>query len=113
LEAPQLALLLLILTSACLTVGLCATLILRGRRDEISLLAQLGWQQRDVLFRLMREHWRIALLSGEIAVVCASGIVYLGGALPSPGSIVSLFLCGPLAGLLLVNVATLGPSWQE
>ncbi|GAC1629022.1 MAG: hypothetical protein NVS4B7_17920 [Ktedonobacteraceae bacterium] len=113
LETPQLALMLLIFLSACLTVGLCATLILRGRREEISLLARVGWQQRDVLLRVMRDNWSIALLSGEVGVVLALGIAILGDALPSVVSVISLLICGPLAGLLLVNVAALGPSWYE
>jgi len=113
LEAPQLLLLLLILSSACLTIGLCATLILRGRREEIALLAQVGWQRRDVLLRMMRDHWRVALLSGELGVVFALGMAVVGGASPSLVVAMSLLLCGPLVGLLLINVATLGPSWQE
>jgi hypothetical protein len=112
LETPQLVLVCIILTSACLTVGLCATLILRGRRNEIVLLAQVGWQRRDVLLRLMHEHWRLAFLSSELAVICASGMLFSGGTMPSFVNIVSLLLCGPLAGFLLVNIATLGPSWQ-
>ncbi len=112
LEAPQLVLVCIMLTSACLTVGLCATLILRGRRNEIVLLAQVGWQRRDVLLRLMHEHLRLTFLSSELAAICASGMLFSAGSIPSLVNIGSVLLCGPLVGFLLLNMAMLGPSWQ-
>src|SRR5439155_27283733 len=42
LGAPQIILLLLMLLAAQMTVGLCMTLLLQGRRAELSLLSKVG-----------------------------------------------------------------------
>jgi len=113
LEAPQLALLSLIVGAALLTVGLCMTLLLRGRREEMALLAKVGWERRAVILRVMRDSWWSALLSGEVGALLALGVTILGGALPPLLIIMSLLLCGPLVGVLLVSVVTIGPVWRE
>lgn len=113
LEAPQLLLLLLLLGAALLTVSLCATLMLRGRRDEISLLSMVGWERRVVLLRLMWDCWWPALLSGEVGGLLVLGATTLGGELPPLVTIAGLLACTPITGLLLVSLAAIGPAWQE
>jgi hypothetical protein len=113
LEVPQLLLLLLILMAALLTVALCVTLLLQGRREEILLLSMVGWERRSVLLRIMWDCWWPALLSGEAGGLLALGVTMLGGELPPLFIIVGLLLCAPLAGVVLVSLAAIGPAWQE
>lgn len=113
LETSQLALLLLILLASLLTVALCAILLVRGKREEVALLAMVGWERRAVLLRLLWSSWWLALLSGGIGVFLALGLVSIGGALPSMPISLALLLGGPLAGVLLVSLAALGPAWHE
>ncbi len=113
LETSQLALLLLIILASLLTVTLCTIVLLRGRREEIALLAMVGWERRSVLVRLLWSSWRPALLSGEIGVLVALGLVSIGGALPSLQISLMLLCAGPLAGVVVVSIAALGPLWHE
>src|SRR2546421_5145843 len=113
LEVPQLALLLLVLLAALLTVGLCTMLLLRGRRQELSLLAMVGWERRAVLLRVMRDSWWSALVSGEAGALLALGVTIAGGAMPPVMIVLGLLACGPLLGVALVSLVTLGPAWQE
>ena len=113
LEASQLFLLALMLIAALLTVALCTLLLIRGKRDEIILLNLLGWERRAVLLRLLWSSWRPALISGEIAVILALGMVTIVGALPSVWVSLSTLFVGPLMGVLLTTVAALGPIWFE
>ncbi len=113
LEVPQLALLFLVLLAALLTVGLCTMLLLRGRRQELSLLAMVGWERRAVLLRVMRDSWWSALVSGEAGALLALGVTIVGGAVPPVMIVVGLLVCGPLLGVALVSLVTLGPAWQE
>ncbi len=113
LEVPQLALLFLVLLAALLTVGLCTMLLLRGRRQELSLLAMVGWERRAVLLRVMRDSWWSALVSGEAGALLALGVTIAGGAVPPVMIVVGLLVCGPLLGVALVSLVTLGPAWQE
>src|SRR5205807_3867168 len=113
LEVPQLALLFLVLLAALLTVGLCTMLLLRGRRQELSLLAMVGWERRAVLLHVMRDSWWSALVSGEAGALLALGVTIAGGAVPPVMIVVGLLVCGPLLGVALVSLVTLGPAWQE
>jgi hypothetical protein len=113
LEASQLSLLLLILAAALLTVALCTTLLVRGRREEIVLLSLIGWEHRTVFLRLLWSRWRPALISGEVGVLLALGMVSIGGAMPSVWINLGALLVGPLIGMLLTTMAALGPVWYE
>jgi hypothetical protein len=113
LEIPQLLLSLLLLLSALMSIGLCVVLLLRSRRGEIVLLAQVGWERRDVLARLLREMAMAAALSGEIGVLLALFAVGLTGAPPSVGTIAAMIAGGPLLGLLLSCPLTGGLIWRE
>lgn len=114
LEGPQLLLLAVIIGAALLTVGFCSTLLLRGRRDEIQLLARIGWERGHVLLRLMRDSCSPAMVSGGIGVLAALGVAALvASALPSSLLLVCLIVCGPLLGVLLAALATIGIAWQE
>ena len=113
LEAPQIILLLLILLAAQLTVGLCMTLLLEGRRAELSLLSWVGWERPAVIWRLLWDSWRPALFSGEVGVLLAVAASSIGGVLPTPFVIGAMFVGGPLVGVLLVSMATMGPAWHE
>lgn len=113
LEAPQILLLLLILLAAQLTIGLCMTLLLQGRRAELSLLSRVGWERSAVLWRLLRDSWRPALFSGEVGVLLAMAASSIGGMLPAPFVAGAMFVGGPLVGALMVSMATMGPAWQE
>jgi len=113
LETSQLALLVLILLAALLTVTLCTTLLVRGRREEIALLAMVGWERRIVLLRLMWSSWIPAFISGEIGVLLALGLVSVGGVFPGGWVIFGLLLGGPIVGAVLVSIAALGPAWYE
>ncbi|MGI9061834.1 MAG: FtsX-like permease family protein [Ktedonobacteraceae bacterium] len=113
LETSQLALLLLILLASLLTVALCTILLVRGKREEVALLAMVGWERRAVLLRLLWSSWGLALLSGGIGVLLALGLVSISGVLPSVPISLALLLGGPLAGVVLVSLAALGPAWHE
>jgi hypothetical protein len=113
LEVPQVALLLLILVAALLTVGLCTVLLLQGRRQELSLLAMVGWERRKVLLRVMRDSWWSGLGSGEAGALMASGITIVGGAMPPLVIVAGLLVSGPLVGVALASLVTIGPTWQE
>ena len=113
LEAPQIAFLLLIVLAALLTVELCTMLLLRGRRAELALLAMVGWERRAVLLRLMWDSWRTALLSGEAGTLLAVVVTGISGVAPTPFMVIALLVGGPLIGVLLVSLATIGPAWQE
>lgn len=113
LEVSQLSLLLLILAAALLTVALCTTLLVRGRREEIVLLSLIGWEHRMVFLRLLWSRWRPALVSGEVGVLLALGMVSIGGVMPSVEVSLSALLVGPLIGVLLTTIAALGPVWYE
>lgn len=113
LEGPQLALLLVILGAALLTVALCTRLLLIGRREELRLLSRIGWERRAALLRIMRDSWWPALLSGAAGILLALGLAILITTLPSLLIVLALLLCGPLIGILLVSMATIGTAWQE
>ena len=113
LETSQIALLVFILLAALTTVMLCTILRLRGRREEIALLAMVGWERRDVVRRLLWSSWIPALISGEIGVLLALGLLSVGGVFPGKWSILGLLLGGPLLGVVLVSLAALGPLWYE
>jgi len=113
LGGPQLLLLLIILLAAFLTVTLCTKLRVEGRREELSLLSMVGWERRFVLLRILWDSCWPALLSGEVGVLLAIGGTALVATLPPLLTLAGLLLCGPLLGILLVSLATLGPAWQE
>ena len=113
LETSQVSLFLLILAAALLTVALCTTLLVRRRREEIVLLSLVGWEHRKVFLRLLWSSWRPALMSGEVGVLLALGMVSVGGAMPSIEISLSALLIGPLVGVVLTSVAALGPVWYE
>ena len=113
LETSQIALLVCIVLAALMTVILCTILLLRGRREEIALLAMVGWERRDVVRRLLWSSWIPALISGEIGVLLALGVLSVGGLFPGAWSISGLLLGGPLIGVVLVSLAALGPLWYE
>lgn len=113
LEVPQLVMLALMLLAAFMTVWLCAALLLQGRREELALLSLVGWERRAVLMRILWDSWRSVLLSGEVGVLLAMAVITLGGAVAAPLTVIALCVCGPLMGVLLVSLATMGPAWQE
>jgi len=89
------------------------TLLLQGRRAELSLLSKVGWERRAVLWRLLWDGWRPALFSGEVGVLLAVAASSIGGVLPAPFVAGAVFVGGPLVGVVLVSMATMGPAWQE
>jgi cell division protein FtsX len=113
LEGPQLLLLVVVLTAALLTVGICVRLQLQGRREELRLLSMVGWERHAVFLRVMWDSWLPALLSGELGALLAIGITMSTGSSPSPLTMLELLLCGPLTGLLLTSLAAVGPAWRE
>lgn len=113
LETSQVALLVLILLAALLTVTLCTTLMVRGRREEIALLATVGWERRRVVLRLLWSSWIPACSSGEIAVLLALGLMSVGGMFPGGWVTLGLLLSGPIVGAILGSIAALGPVWYE
>lgn len=113
LEGSQVLLLLVILGAALLSAGFCSKLLLQGRREELQLLAMVGWERRDVMLRIMWGTCSPALVSGEIGVLLASGGIMLAAGFPSLFTILGLLLCGPLLGMLLASSATIGVAWQE
>ncbi len=113
LEGPQLALLLVVMAAALLTVGLCTSLLLRGRRFEFSMLAMVGWERKFVLLRILWATWWPALLSGEAGALLALIAIAVAAALPAWWVIIGLIICGPLVGVVLVSIVTIGMAWQE
>src|SRR5205085_12597040 len=110
---PQLALLLVIVGAALLTVALCTRLLLIGRREELRLLSMVGWERRAALLRIMRDSWWPALLSGASGMLLALGLAILITTLPPLLVVLALLSGGPLIGVLLVSLATIGIAWQE
>ncbi|HKV57905.1 MAG TPA: FtsX-like permease family protein, partial [Ktedonobacteraceae bacterium] len=104
LEGAQVLLVVLVLITALLTVGLCTSLLLRGRRDELALLAKVGWEQRHVLLRLLRESWRTGALSGAVGALLALGVIAVAGSLPPLWAMSSVLAGGPLLGVLLASL---------
>ena len=113
LEGPQLALLLVVIVAALLTVSLCTSLLLRGRRFEFSLLAMVGWERKFVLLRILWASWWPALLSGEVGALLALCAIALTAAVPAWWVVSGLIVCGPLVGIVLVSIVTIGLAWQE
>ncbi|HET8909881.1 MAG TPA: hypothetical protein VFN23_00355, partial [Ktedonobacteraceae bacterium] len=113
LEGPQLSLFLLVLLAALLVLGLCIKLILFGRRNELALLARVGWEWRFVLRRILWDTVRPALICGESGVVIALLVMVATGSPPGILSSVALVLGGPILGALLVSSVTAMPAWQE
>ena len=114
LEGPQALLLAVMLGAALLTVGLCSTLLLQGRREEFRLLSMVGWERRKVLLRIMWDCCSPAMVSGGIGVLAAAGVAALiASSLPSPPVLFVLICCGPALGVSLAGIATVGSAWQE
>ncbi len=113
LQSSQLALLLIFLCASLVTVGLCTRLLLQGRREELQLLAMVGWERRSVILRIMWDYCSPALVSGVIGVLLAMAVAMLAAAFPTMFMALSLLVCGPLLGALLTGVATIGNAWQE
>ena len=109
LEGPQLLLIGVVLLTALLTVGLCTTLLLRGRRQEIALLAMVGWERRSVLLRVLRDVGWSAVLSGEVGALLALIVM----AFPPVWLMISVVIGGPLFGVLLVGIVTTSIAWRE
>ena len=113
LEGPQLLLIGVVLLTALLTVGLCTTLLLRGRRQEIALLAMVGWERRSVLLRVLRDVEWSAVLSGEVGALLALIVMALNSAFPPAWLMISVVIGGPLFGVLLVGLVTTCIAWGE
>jgi hypothetical protein len=113
LEGPQLLLLLIFVSASLLTVCLCSKLLLQGRREELRLLAMVGWERRAVMLRIMWDYCSPALVSGEIGVLLAIAVAMLAAAFPTMFMALGLLVCGPLSGALLAGLATIGIAWQE
>lgn len=113
LEGPQVVLILLVLLTALLTVGLCTSLLLRGRRDELALLAKVGWEQGRVLLRLLRESWWMAAVSGTAGALLALGVTGIAGTLPPLWVVGSVLLGGPMLGMALASSVVYTLARQE
>lgn len=113
LQGPQVLLLLLVLLTALLTVGLCTSLLLRGRRQELALLARVGWERRHVLLRLLRESWWMAALSGMSGALLALGVIEMVGSLPPLWVVGSVLAGGPLLGMALASLVVYTLARQE
>ena len=113
LQGPQFLLLLLVLLTALLAVGLCTSLLLRGRRQELALLAKVGWERRHVLLRLQRESWWMAALSGLAGALLALGVIEVAGSLPSFWVVGSVIAGGPLLGMTLASLVVYTLAQQE
>ncbi len=113
LAGPQLLLMLLVLLTALLTIGLCTSLLLRGRRQELALLAKVGWERRHVLLRLLRESWWMAALSGVVGALLALGVIGIAGSWPALWVIVSVIAGGPLLGMILASLVVYTLARQE
>ena len=77
------------------------------------MLAMLGWERRAVLLRVMRDSWWPGLVSAKVGALMALGVTIVGEAMPPVMLILGLLVCGPLLGVALVSLVTLGPAWQE
>ena len=113
LEGAQFLFLLLVLLTALLTVGLCTSLLLRERRQELALLARVGWERRHVLLRLLKESWWMAALSGMGGVLLALGVIEFAGSLPTFWMVGSVIAGGPLLGVALVSLVVYTLARQE
>lgn len=115
LDTPQLYLTGLMICVALFTVGLCMTLLLRGRRAEWRLLAILGWERRMVMLRILHESWRYALISGEVgAVLALLAVLFTSNTVSFSFLPVGMVLVwGPLAGIVIVSIALLWPTYRE
>jgi hypothetical protein len=113
LQGPQLLLLMLVLLTALLTIGLCTNLLLRGRRQELALLAKVGWERRHVLLRLLRESWWMAALSGMGGALLALGVIEMAGSLPPLWVVGSVIAGGPLLGIALASLVVYTLARQE
>jgi len=113
LESSQLALLLIFLSASLLTAGLCSKLLLLGMREELQLLAMVGWERRSVILRIMWDYCSPALVSGGIGVLLAIAVAMLAATFPTMFMALGLLVCGPLLGALLTGVAIIGNAWQE
>ncbi len=113
LESSQLALLLIFLSASLLTAGLCSKLSLLGMREELQLLAMVGWERRSVILRIMWDNCSPALVSGGIGVLLAIAVAMLAATFPTMFMALGLLVCGPLLGALLTGVAIIGNVWQE
>jgi len=113
LEGQQLLLILLVLLTALLTVGLCTSLLLRGRREELALLAKVGWERRHVVLRLLRESWWMAALSGVAGALLALVVIMIAGSLPPLWVVGSVLLGGPTLGMLLASLVVYTLARQE
>jgi hypothetical protein len=102
-----------VLLTALLTVGLCTTLLLRGRRQEIALLAMVGWERRSVLLRVLHDVGWSAVLSGEVGALLALIVMALTSAFPPALLMISVVIGGPLFGVLLVGMVTTSIAWGE
>ncbi len=116
LQGPQFLLLLLVLLTALLAVGLCTDLLLRGRRQELALLAKVGWERRHVMQRLLKESWSMAALSGIAGALLALAVVAFAGSSPSLPSLWaagSVMAGGPLLGVALASLVVYTLARQE
>ena len=104
LAGAQVLLVVLVVLTALLTVALCTSLLLRGRRDELALLAKVGWERRHVLLRLLGESWRTGALSGAAGALLALGVIIMAGLLPPLLVVGSVLAGGPLLGVLLASL---------
>jgi len=104
LAGAQVLLVALVVLTALLTVALCTSLLLRGRRDELALLAKVGWERRHVLLRLLKEGWRTGALSGTAGALLALGVIVMTGSLPPLLVVGSALAGGPLLGVMLASL---------
>ncbi|HEU0000310.1 MAG TPA: FtsX-like permease family protein, partial [Ktedonobacteraceae bacterium] len=113
LVGAQVLLVVLVALTALLTVWLCTSLLLRGRRDELALLAKVGWEQRHVLLRLLQESWKTGALSGAAGAILALGVIVMGGSLPPLWIVGGVLAVGPLLGVLLASVVVYTLAQRE
>ena len=113
LESSQLLLLLIFVNASLLTVGLCTKLLLQRRREELQLLALVGWERRAVMLRVMWGYCSRSLVYGAIGVLLAVAAAILTAAFPSILLMLVLLVCGPLLGASLAGLATISIAWQE
>jgi hypothetical protein len=113
LESSQLVLLLIFLSASLLTVNLCSKLLLVARREELQLLAMVGWDRPAVMLRIMWDYCSPALVYGAIGVLLAMALAALFTAFPTILMALSLLVCGPALGALLAGLATISNAWQE
>lgn len=80
LALPHVVLFAVILSAALLTLLLTTHLRLLARKDEFSLLANLGWERRHVFWRLLREAGRPGLICGVAGAGMAAALLVPGAA---------------------------------